>query len=158
MIIDQTQRSLTGTVVAWQSYVENALTLPPVCHPGTQTMQGSATSAPHLQGATIGGIGPQDVDATVIQGVNTSGTVRVNNLANLEALINVVANLIQVIGFSLSAFLLSESIVNKGLHAPVRLSRFRTAILASIVAALAISAPGMVNLVISWMRDCSLFC
>src|SRR5687768_6678702 len=39
-----------------------------------------------LQGATNGTIGPQQGDATVVQGVNTAGTVRVNNLANLEAM------------------------------------------------------------------------
>ena len=36
-------------------------------------------SAPMLQGATCGTIGPQGCDATVICGVNTAGTVRTNN-------------------------------------------------------------------------------
>lgn len=124
---------------------------------GSQTMQSGTTTAPQLLGLTNGGIGPQGADATVIQGVNTSGTVRVNNLANLEALLNVVVNLIEIIGISLSAFLLSESMVNNGLRAPIRLSRFKTAILASFVAALAISVPGMVNMTVCWMRDCNLF-
>lgn len=47
--------------------------------------------SPTLQGATNGSIGPQGGDATAIMGVNTAGTVRVNNLANLEALLNLVA-------------------------------------------------------------------
>src|SRR5215213_3717282 len=59
---------------------------------GAQTQQGGSTAAPQLQGATNGTIGPQGGDATVIQGVNTAGTVRVNNLANLEALLNIIAN------------------------------------------------------------------
>ena len=59
---------------------------------GTQTMQpGGMANSPQLQGATNGTIAPQGQDATVIQGVNTAGTVRVNNLANLEALLNIIA-------------------------------------------------------------------
>ena len=50
------------------------------------------SNAPGLQGATNGTIGPQGADATIIDGVNTCGTVRVNNLANLEALLNFMAN------------------------------------------------------------------
>src|SRR5262245_41679158 len=53
---------------------------------GTQTRNYTGGQAPQLQGATNGTIGPQGQDATVISGVNTAGTVRVNNLANLEAL------------------------------------------------------------------------
>src|SRR5690349_17492358 len=53
---------------------------------GTQTLQFLDSMAPKLQGATHGTIGPQGADATYITGVNTAGTVRVNNLANLEAL------------------------------------------------------------------------
>lgn len=52
----------------------------------------SAVDAPMLQGATNGTIGPQGMDATVISGVNTAGTIRVNNLANMEAALCVVAN------------------------------------------------------------------
>lgn len=40
--------------------------------------------APSLQGATNGTIGPQGADATIISGVNTAGTVRVNN--NLDSM------------------------------------------------------------------------
>jgi hypothetical protein len=47
---------------------------------------------PNLQGAINGTIGPQGSDAVVISGVNTAGTVRVNNLANLEAGLALVGN------------------------------------------------------------------
>lgn len=67
---------------------------------GSQTMQGGSASAPMLQGATNGTIGPQGSDATVIQGVNTAGTVRVNNLANLEALLNIIANGMEILGIA----------------------------------------------------------
>jgi Ca-activated chloride channel family protein len=65
---------------------------------GTQSEAVTGTQlAPMLQGATNGTIGPQGGgamygaagmtagDATTVVGVNTAGTVRVNNLANLEA-------------------------------------------------------------------------
>jgi hypothetical protein len=67
---------------------------------GSQTMQGGSAAAPMLQGATNGTIGPQGADATVIQGVNTAGTVRVNNLANLEALLNIIANGMEILGIA----------------------------------------------------------
>ena len=52
--------------------------------------------APQLKGAGNSTIGPQGQDATEIRGVNTAGTVRVNNLANLEALLNIIANGLEV--------------------------------------------------------------
>ncbi|HEY9790625.1 MAG TPA: VIT domain-containing protein [Candidatus Obscuribacterales bacterium] len=50
----------------------------------------SPQPAPQLQGATNGTIGLQGADATTISGVNTAGTVRVNNLSNLESALNLV--------------------------------------------------------------------
>src|ERR1700677_5393495 len=47
---------------------------------GGQTTQLGAGAAPALQGATNGTIGPQGGDATYVTGLNTAGTVRVNNL------------------------------------------------------------------------------
>ncbi|MBX9721255.1 MAG: hypothetical protein K2X81_07665 [Candidatus Obscuribacterales bacterium] len=67
---------------------------------GSQTMQGGAASAPMLQGATFGTIGPQGADASVIMGINTAATVRVNNLANLEALLNIIANGMEILGIA----------------------------------------------------------
>lgn len=67
---------------------------------GTQTTQELDAMAPMLQGATNGTIGPQGADATYITGVNTAGTVRVNNLANLEALLNIIANGMEILGIA----------------------------------------------------------
>lgn len=67
---------------------------------GTQTRQFLDAIAPRLQGATHGTIGPQGADATYITGVNTAGTVRVNNLANLEALLNIIANGMEILGIA----------------------------------------------------------
>ncbi|MFN8660012.1 MAG: hypothetical protein U0105_26990 [Candidatus Obscuribacterales bacterium] len=67
----------------------------------TQTnFQGGVQQAPTLNGATFGTIGPKDEDAVVIMGVNTAGTVRVNNLANIEALLNIIANGMEILGIA----------------------------------------------------------
>lgn len=69
---------------------------------GSQTQQYNVGGgqAPQLQGATNGTVGPQGADATVVMGVNTAGTVRVNNLANLEALFNIIANGMEILGIA----------------------------------------------------------
>lgn len=67
---------------------------------GSQTRQFLDSLAPKLQGAANGTIGPQGADATFITGVNTAGTVRVNNLANLEALLNILANGMEILGIA----------------------------------------------------------
>jgi hypothetical protein len=67
---------------------------------GTQTRQEGDSSGVMLQGATNGTIGPQGGDATYITGVNTAGSVRVNNLANLEALMNIIANGMEILGIA----------------------------------------------------------
>jgi hypothetical protein len=66
----------------------------------TQTQQGGLATAPSLSGTTNGTIGPQGADATYVTGVNTAGTVRVNNLANLEALLNIIANGLEILGIA----------------------------------------------------------
>lgn len=67
---------------------------------GSQTQQVSAGRSPQLQGATHGTIAAQGSEATAVQGVNTAGTVRVNNLANLEALLNIIANGMEILGIA----------------------------------------------------------
>ncbi len=48
----------------------------------------------------------QSSDSTVIAGVNTAGTVRACNLANLEALLNIVGNGCEVLGIVVGVVLL----------------------------------------------------
>jgi hypothetical protein len=66
----------------------------------TQTQQGAFGTAPSLSGAMNATIGPQGQDATYVTGVNTAGTVRVNNLANLEALLNILANGLEILAIA----------------------------------------------------------
>lgn len=65
---------------------------------GSQTQQYSAGQAPMLQGATNGTVGPQGQDATVIMGVNSAATVRVNQMANIESILNIIANALEILG------------------------------------------------------------
>ncbi len=67
---------------------------------GAQTMQGGTANAPVLQGAMNGTVAPQGANATVVPGINSAGTVRVQNLANLEALTNIIANGMIILGIA----------------------------------------------------------
>ncbi|MBX9691820.1 MAG: hypothetical protein K2Z81_05505, partial [Cyanobacteria bacterium] len=119
-------------------------------------------AAPVLQGATNGTIGPQGADATVVMGVNTAGTVRVNNLANLEALLNIICNLVEV-GGMLTGFAI-------GLHALVmrktitgffgmktRLTPGARLAIGVTLFTGALMVPGLVNWFIASARDANLF-
>ncbi len=117
----------------------------------------SNSAAPMLQGATFGTIGPM-ADANVIAGVNTAGTVRVNNLANLEVLFNIIAYLFEAIGVAVAVFLVSEAAVNGGLKRPFQMSRRKTLLLGLVIATLALVSRTGVYAAFSMMRDGSYFC
>lgn len=111
----------------------------------------SMTSSPTLQGATNGTIGPQSTDA--VMGVNTAGTVRVNNLANLEAMLNLFANGIQILGILGGVALMASGILDRAME---KWSTSRLAFgLLMILAGLA--SPGVVNYFVSSARDANLF-
>lgn len=113
--------------------------------------------APLLQGFTNGTIGPQGSDATVITGVNTAGSARLTPLASFEALLSIVSNVFQVLGFALTAYMVSESAINDGLQAPVRLSRLKTFWLALFVGVAAGLTPCAVNMLVAWVREANFF-
>jgi hypothetical protein len=132
---------------------------------GTISAQGMseaqlATMTP--SGASNGTIGPQGYDATYVTGVNTAGTVRVNNLANLEALLNIVANLWEVglmIGGAiifLNAFV-TESLSMEVLGQEIELSRSQRIAIAIGVFLLGLAFPGLVNWFVASARDANLF-
>ncbi len=130
----------------------------------TDTSSGEATdgSAPELQGATNGTIGAQGGDATSIMGVNTAGTVRVNNLANLEALLNIISNMIELAGMMFGSIIILHglfirSTVNNLLGINARFTQgMRVAIGAAIVFA-GMTTPGLVNWFVASARDANLF-
>jgi Ca-activated chloride channel family protein len=62
------------------------------------TRDANLFDAPILQGATNGTLGPQGSDASSIMGVNTAGTVRIQNLADGSGIISYLLNLGLMLG------------------------------------------------------------
>lgn len=116
-------------------------------------------NTPQLQGATNGTIGAQGDDATVIMGVNTAGTVRVNNLANLEALLNIIANLAQLSGIFLGGMLFLHGIFLRGTVAifGVEVSPIVRISIGLAICALGLCTPGLINWFVASARDANLF-
>lgn len=94
---------------------------------------------------------PDAFDSTIIQGVNTAGTIRLNCLANLEALINVFANLAELCGLGICIFLLFRTI-----RKMTSKQRFLATFRALSVAALSFFIPGALSCVLALMRDYNL--
>jgi hypothetical protein len=110
---------------------------------------GGTGTAPMLQGATNGIIGPQGSDCTVIQGVNTAGTVRVNNLANIETALTILANSAELLGLVLGGGTIVSALM-KGFKG----RRFAYGV-AMIM--LGLATPGILNWFVASGRDSGLF-
>ncbi len=121
---------------------------------GSQTQQGGSTQAPQLQGATNGTIGPQGADATIIQGVNTAGTVRVNNLANLEALLNIIANGMEILGIAWGGPTMIMGFMHMAAGTQDAMKRVLWGA-AGVTGGLA--TPGCINWLVASARDANLF-
>jgi hypothetical protein len=123
---------------------------------------GGAGAAGELQGATNGTIGPQGTDATYVTGVNTAGTVRVNNLANLEALLNIIANLCET-GLSLvGVIIVLHSMVNRSLAIEVmgqevEIGQGQRIAFGLGLLLVGLAFPGLVNWFVASARDANLF-
>src|SRR5437588_1151040 len=122
---------------------------------GSQTKNSEAMlKAPALQGATNGTVGPQGADATVISGVNTAGTVRVNNLANLEALLNIIANGLEILGIAWGG----PTMIMGFMHMAAGTQDAMKRVLwggAGVTGGLA--TPGCINWLVASARDANLF-
>lgn len=114
----------------------------------------SGASAPMLQGATNGTIGPMGSDATVIMGVNTAGTVRVNNLVYLEVILNYLSFAFQFIGIALAVYLAREAACKPGVRS---LERVQLGIIALLVGATGIYAPTIMSWLIQAARNANWF-
>jgi hypothetical protein len=121
---------------------------------GAQSEQINNGTAPILQGATNGTIGPQGGDATSIMGVNTAGTVRVNNLANLEALLNIIANGMEILGIAWGGptMIMGFMHMAAGSHDAMKKVLFGAA---GVTGGLA--TPGCINWLVASARDANLF-
>ncbi|HEY9757890.1 MAG TPA: hypothetical protein V6C97_22170 [Oculatellaceae cyanobacterium] len=120
----------------------------------TQTMQGGLATAPSLSGATNGTIGPQGADATYVTGVNTAGTVRVNNLANLEALLNIIANGLEILGIAWGGPTMIMGFMHMAAGTQDAMKRVLFGA-AGVTGGLA--TPGCINWLVASARDANLF-
>jgi hypothetical protein len=125
-------------------------------HTGAQTNDSpvNQAQAPILQGATNGTIGPQAADATVIAGVNTAGTVRVNNLANLEALLNIIANGMEILGIAWGGPTMIMGFMHMAAGTQDAMKRVLWGA-AGVTGGLA--TPGCINWLVASARDANLF-
>ncbi|MFN8550730.1 MAG: hypothetical protein U0103_04515 [Candidatus Obscuribacterales bacterium] len=121
---------------------------------GAQADENAQSEAPSLQGATNGSIGPQGSDATYITGVNTAGTVRVNNLANLEALLNIIANGMEILGVVWGGATMIMGFMRLGSGADGAVSRI---ILGAVGVSGGLCTPGIINWLVASARDANLF-
>jgi hypothetical protein len=120
----------------------------------TQTTQGGQAVAPSLSGATNGTIGPQGADATYVTGVNTAGTVRVNNLANLEALLNIIANGLEILGIAWGGPTMIMGFMHMAAGTQDAMKRVLFGA-AGVTGGLA--TPGCINWLVASARDANLF-
>ena len=123
---------------------------------GTQTQQFSteALNAPKLQGASNATIGPQGNEATYVMGVNTAGTVRVNNLANLEALLNIIANGMEILGIAWGGPTMIMGFMHMAAGTQDAMKRVLFGA-AGVTGGLA--TPGCINWLVASARDANLF-
>jgi len=120
----------------------------------TQSQQGGLATAPSLSGATNGTIGPQGADATYVTGVNTAGTVRVNNLANLEALLNIIANGLEILGIAWGGPTMIMGFMHMAAGTQDAMKRVLFGA-AGVTGGLA--TPGCINWLVASARDANLF-
>lgn len=114
--------------------------------------------APVLQGATNGVIAPETV--TVISGVNTAGTIRVNNLANFESLCNFIANLLEYTFIFSGVASIIRGVFQKEASTKVgsiQLTSNSLICLGLVAIFIGLLVPGTVNFLIASARDAALF-
>jgi len=121
---------------------------------GAQTRQFDLAVAPQLQGATNGTIGPQGADATYVTGLNTAGTVRVNNLANLEALLNIIANGMEILAIAWGGPTMCMGFMHMAAGTQDAMKRVLFGA-AGVTGGLA--TPGCINWLVASARDANLF-
>ncbi len=120
----------------------------------------AAADAAQVQGAASGAAAPGD--GTLVQGVNTAGTVRVNNLANLETLLNIIANLAEI-GMGLSGIVLVihglvvENVAAELMGERILLGRGARIVTGIGLILFGLAAPGMINWFVASARDANLF-
>ena len=92
-------------------------------------------------------------DPALVQGVSTAGTVRSCNLANLEALLNIISNGVEIIAILAGTWLITRATL-KPCSAKVRSQKIGVAL---AVIACGLFVPTAVNYFVSFARDVNLF-
>jgi hypothetical protein len=129
---------------------------------GAQQAGSSSEPAPEVGGGTnpspgspeSGTVYPQDETHT--RG-NTSGTARVNNLANLEALLNIIANGAEILGFLLFWPILLLGIAGTIIGGKQRWIGFVVIGAAFVVLIGGLCTPGVINWAVTSARDAGMF-
>ncbi|HMY52443.1 MAG TPA: hypothetical protein PLI59_19725 [Candidatus Obscuribacter sp.] len=111
------------------------------------------------------------MENTIVSGVNTAGTVRVNMLANLETLLNIFANGTELIMIAFGVLLIIFAFYQMYRARQVAASRLRPATVAILpwrlcttrlyaggaVIGLGLAVPGALNWMVAFARDYALF-
>lgn len=116
--------------------------------------QAAQAGIPVLQASALGTIGPKGADTTIITGINTAGKVRVNNLANIEALLNIIANGLEILGIAWGG----PSMMLGFMHLAAGTKDASRKVLfggCGVVGGLAV--PGTINWLVASARDANLF-
>lgn len=111
-------------------------------------------------GATNGTIGPQGVYATSILGVNSAGTVRVNNLAVLESWLSLFTFASQSLSFACGGFMVALALMKTNVLLPFinkQIRPERRVLLGVCLIAIGFALPGLVNGFLCSAHDCNLF-
>ncbi len=154
------EQQLNNTEAVTQSTANELAVSPPLGSYSQTKIESFSNYAPDLQGATNGTIGPQGADASYITGVNTAGTVRVNNMANLEAMLNLLANGMEILGLMAGGAMAIKAIFAIAQGAPrdqdgithnARLAYGALCIIGGL------ATPGVVNWFVASARDANLF-
>ncbi|HEY9786290.1 MAG TPA: hypothetical protein V6D17_12865 [Candidatus Obscuribacterales bacterium] len=111
-------------------------------------------NVPVLSGAAHSTIGPQGADATFITGINTAGTVRVNNLSNIEALLNIIANGLEILGIAWGGPTLILGFMHMAAGSKDAMKKVLFGC-SGVTGGLA--TPGMINWLVASCRDANLF-
>ncbi|MFN8553487.1 MAG: hypothetical protein U0103_18575 [Candidatus Obscuribacterales bacterium] len=118
----------------------------------------TSTKGAIIQGATNGTIG----ETTYVTGVNTAGNVRVNNLANLEAMLNIFANLLEVGCGLIGVVIVLHSLANKSfalelMGRELEISQGQRIAVGIALLLFGLTFPGLLNWFVASARDANLF-
>ncbi len=111
-------------------------------------------NSPNAMAQSAKTVSPADSDATVIQGINTAGTVKVNNLACLEGQINMWANGLEILGIWLGLYLIIRALTKPK---STKRQQIFAYVKASVPIILGLINPSVLNWLTAAARDAQLF-